>query len=394
MEYVLFGHGGSGNHGCEAIVRSTLKIFNTSKVLLYSNNYEQDIAYQVNSCEIRKSGDKLKRFSMAHFYAAFMGKLCNNYMGYANICHSDIMNSFNKNSIALSIGGDNYCYNITREFMTLLNRIASEAETKTVLWGCSIEPDIIQRIDVIRDLKRYSLITARESITYQALINSGITNTKLFPDPAFQLDKVNLSLPVGFAEKNTVGINVSPLILGYEKNKGVTMQSFRKLLQHIIDTTSMQIALIPHVVWEDSNDLAVLTELYEQFKDTGRVILIEDHNCMELKGFISRCRLFIGARTHATIAAYSTQVPTLVVGYSVKAKGIAQDIFGTYENYVIPVQTLKKEQDLINAFEWLKINENRIRNHLRVFMPSYIAKTNLAGEEVNKLVRRAYYSGC
>src|SRR5690606_14821725 len=105
-----------------------------------------------------------------------------------------------------------------------------------------------------------------------------------------------------------------------------------------------------HVVWTYNNDLETLNEIYQKFNDTGRVVLIGDHNCMELKGFIARCRMFIGARTHATIAAYSSMVPTLVVGYSVKARGIAIDIFGTNENYVIPVQSLKEETDLTNAF--------------------------------------------
>ena len=53
-----------------------------------------------------------------------------------------------------------------------------------------------------------------------------------------------------------------------------------------------------------------------------------------------------------------------VVGYSIKAKGIAKDIFGTYKNYVIPVQSLNNENDLIEAFEWLKNNEGYIRKHL------------------------------
>ena len=52
--------------------------------------------------------------------------------------------------------------------------------------------------------------------------------------------------------------------------------------------------------------------------------------------------MFIGARTHATIAAYSSCVPTLVVGYSIKARGIAKDLFGTDEGYVLPVQALAK----------------------------------------------------
>ena len=65
--------------------------------------------------------------------------------------------------------------------------------------------------------------------------------------------------------------------------------------------------------------------------------------------------MFIGARTHATIAAYSPR-PTLVVGYSIKARGIAKDLFGTDEGYVLPVQALAQKEDLVNAFDWLYQN--------------------------------------
>ena len=115
-------------------------------------------------------------------------------------------------------------------------------------------------------------------------------------------------------------------------------------------------------------------------------MLLDDYNCMELKGFISKCRLFIGARTHATIAAYSTCVPTLVIGYSVKAKGIAKDIFGTYKNYVLPVQSLKNKDDLINGFDWLKNNEDSIRQHLKNFMPSYREQALCGKKEIDILV--------
>ena len=116
--------------------------------------------------------------------------------------------------------------------------------------------------------------------------------------------------------------------------------------------------------------------------------MLDDYNCMELKGYISRCRMFIGARTHSTIAAYSTCVPTLVIGYSVKAKGIAKDIFGTYENYVLPVQSLSNKDDLINAFEWMKDNEDVIRKHLNEFMPGYKEKALQGKVEIEKLLEK------
>ena len=146
--------------------------------------------------------------------------------------------------------------------------------------------------------------------------------------------------------------------------------------------------MIPHVVWKNNNDQIVLKQLYEGFKKTGRVILLSDYNSMQLKGFIARCRLFVGARTHATIAAYSSGVPTLVLGYSVKSKGIARDIFGTEENYVIPVQNMTNTSALSDGFLWLLENEKDIRVHLESIIPEYIKKAYYAGVLIKELQSR------
>ena len=95
--------------------------------------------------------------------------------------------------------------------------------------------------------------------------------------------------------------------------------------------------------------------------------------------------MFIGARTHATIAAYSTCVPTLVLGYSVKSRGIARDIFGTEEHYVLPVQELQDPDELADGFDWLVSNEESIRAHLKRVMPEYIQRAYTAAEAVSRL---------
>ena len=117
------------------------------------------------------------------------------------------------------------------------------------------------------------------------------------------------------------------------------------------------------------------------------MVELNDHSCEELKGYIARCRFFIGARTHATIAAYSSQVPTLVVGYSVKAKGIARDLFGTYENYVVPVQCLETEEQLLAAFQWMYEREKAFKKELAQVMSEYIKKAEEAGEKLQEIMR-------
>ena len=107
---------------------------------------------------------------------------------------------------------------------------------------------------------------------------------------------------------------------------------------------------------------------------------------MELKGYISRCRMFVGARTHATIAAYSSCVPTVVLGYSVKSVGIATDLFGTSKNYVLPVQSLNDADELKDHFKWLMFNEEEIRKHLEKIMTAYILKAYAGKEALEKLL--------
>lgn len=193
------------------------------------------------------------------------------------------------------------------------------------------------------DIASYDLIIARESISFN-LLKKYNSNTYLIPDPAFQLERKEPDLPDLFKENNTVGINISPLIMKCETIRGITKTNYEELIEYIIKNTDMNIALIPHVVEKNNDDREVLKLLFKKYKKTKRICMIEDCNCMELKGYIEKCRFFIGARTHATIAAYSSCVPTLVVGYSVKAKGIAKDIFGEYENYVLSVQGLKRKR--------------------------------------------------
>ena len=190
-------------------------------------------------------------------------------------------------------------------------------------------------------------------------------------------------MPKGFIDKNTIGINVSPLVENREKKKGIVYSNFKNLIQNILDTTNCAVALIPHVVWESNDDRTILKKLYNEFKDNERVIMIEDCNCMQLKGYISRCRFFIGARTHATIAAYSTFVPTLVLGYSIKSRGIATDLFGSDENYVISIQDLLNEEDLYQAFLWILKNEEKIKEILKDRIPEVIADVNKLGKVID-----------
>lgn len=372
MKIVMYPHGGSGNRGCEAIVRGTLKILLPDEAILFSSSVKQDEEVLLNEiCNLEYERNPIKRSSLQYLIAFIKYHLFSEKDAFDIYTFKKIIDSSNKSTVALSIGGDNYCYGEAK-YIYLINNEIKKSGAKTVLWGCSVDESQLTPA-MINDLKSYDLIVARESITYNAMkkINA---NTIIYPDPAFQLDTIQLSVPPKFIIGNTIGINVSPMIIENESNQGMTLKNYESLIEFIINETDMNIALIPHVIWDFNDDRKPIEYLYNKFRSSDRVCKIDGCGARELKGYIGRCRFFIGARTHSTIAAYSSCVPTLVVGYSVKAKGIAKDLFGTYDHYVLPVQKLKDKTDLVIAFKWIYSNENYIREHLNKIIPGYKEK--------------------
>ena len=371
MDFVIYGNGSAGNHGCEAITRGTTAIFGKENhYIVQSLQPEDDIRYRLNElAEIRSAVAPKKKD--ARFLSAYVKlKITGNYTDMDGLAYVPaIKRAAREAKIALSGGGDNYCYPGT-EIYGWLNREYRRNGFKTVLWGCSVEPEIVKKSDVAKDLANYNLIVARESITYES-IKAVQKNTVLAPDPAFFMVQEECELDERMYSGNVIGINVSPHILKCESVSKMAYENYRQLIAYILKNSTAYVALIPHVVWASNDDRTVLRQLYDDFNQNKRLILVEDHTAPELKYIISKCSFFIGARTHATIAAYSTCVPTLVVGYSVKARGIARDIFGNEEGYVLPVQNLSAPSDLTNAFIKLYDKQKSIHEYLTSFIPEY-----------------------
>lgn len=385
MNVVIFGNGSAGNHGCEAIVRGTVSLLgDTHQYMLQSAKVQDDVQYGL--------GDLVQILPAVHpakkdmrFIAAYLKlKTTGIYTDMDGLRYvSGIRHAAKTCKLALSVGGDNYCYPGT-EIYGWLNKEYHKYGFKTVLWGCSVEPEIVAKPLVSRDLASYDLIVTRESISYEA-IRKVQKNTILAPDPAFFMELQACPIDERLETGNVIGINISPMIISAEKTTGMAYENYKNLVAHILRETDAYVALVPHVVWTSNDDRTVLRKLYEDFHQDPRLILVEDHTAPELKYIISKCRMFIGARTHATIAAYSSCVPTLVVGYSVKARGIARDLFGTEENYVLPVQDLRSENQLTDAFLWINRQEDEIRSHLERILPGYCAASLNAVEAIMNL---------
>ena len=388
-KFVLYQHAGSRNHGCEALAttisKEILRVFPQSLVTLCSYAPSQDNIDSVS--ELVKSKRIKKRSLLYLLYQ--IDKRFFNIKPFQNRFVSDesCIVASKDASCCIAIGGDNYCYSKGKMFSPT-DRVLKKQGHKLMLWGASIEPKDLPG-DLARHLDTFDLITVRESITYNALAENGLSHkTHLVSDPAFLLETECLPLPQNWKEGHMLGINLSPLILKYSQDKDTVVASIYKLIDYVLKDTALNIALIPHVRKLNNDDVSVMQPIFEKYKSTNRIVFFDDPtlNCKQLKGYISRCRFFIGARTHSIIAAYSTGVPAIALGYSVKAKGIARDLFGSEQELVLPVQTFLDSQLSINAINYLIDNENAIKDIYREKLPAYIENAKKSAELFKNLV--------
>lgn len=395
---LLYNHGTCNNHGCEAIIRTVSGIIDEKY---------PDSVFTISSIKPREdeqyidTEDGKYRFVLSDVFCKLSfekrrfitGALCNvlGGMPFFNLFFKNTVEAAKKADIAISVGGDTYSYGKSAT-LTTIDRHVRRCCKKTVLWGCSINAEFLDPVKhkkKIEGLKKFDLITAREPITYETLKNLGFENVKYYPDPAFTLPTAEPREKMFENDRDTVGINISPLAQMFEQGDSIMLKNYISLVKMIIAETDCNIALISHVRCQTTDDSSAAKKLQSFFPEENRIKIFDKANAMELKGYISKCRFFVAARTHASIAAYSNCIPTLVVGYSVKAKGIAKDLFGTDEGYVLPVQELTEEDTLKNAFVKLMENENEIREHLHSVMPAYIEKARSVGDEIAKLLDEA-----
>ena len=382
MKYFLFNHVGSLNHGCEAIVRGTVNIISNAdsnaEFVLSSFAPETDSGI----LEVEKRAFATRQLTaFEKLVSAFNVKVMNSEEYALKKMYSEMKAQAQDCDICISIGGDTYCYG-DNHGIQVFTRELKKSGKKVVLWGASIGEEDLDDNKLL-SLGDFDAIFTRESLTYELLKNKNV-NKKIFlnPDPAFCMERDDVNPIEGFSKENTLGLNVSPLVEGY--NPEITKITV-DFIKYIIENTALKILLIPHVVEDGNNDYEYMMNFYEKFRETGRIdILPSDLNAKQYKGYIANTRFFIGARTHATIAAYSSGVPTAVLGYSVKSRGLAKDLFGE-ERFVLNSRKLTEAQPLIDTFNSLVENEAEIKETLMKKIPLYLRNAMKMGDELINL---------
>jgi polysaccharide pyruvyl transferase WcaK-like protein len=345
-KFLLYGHGGSYNHGAEAIAKTTIRYLRENypkcTIILSTHFAEQDREFAIDA-------DKIVERAPGETYADI---------------YAPTINEITPETVCIHIGGDNYCYP-KWERWALIHSEAKRRGAKSILWSTSLEPSALSD-ELLETLRGHDLITARDGITYNALLSKGLKNIKKVSDIAFSLLPESTELPF---ESDYCTINLSPLVI---RKNPILLDAYRELVRYILAETNMKIALVPHVIQPVDNDEDALRELL--IENEPRIYLVSGKNSApQLKYIIAHSRFLITARTHAAIAAYSSGVPVLAIGYSSKAFGIAEDL--SLRDYTVNANDIKSADAIIPSVKKLILDEKNIKETLKKVLPKYKEET-------------------
>jgi colanic acid/amylovoran biosynthesis protein len=412
--FTCVGNGGYYNRGCEAIVRGTLRILEEA----FPGAIRARIGFYGDPRSIAKQGmqesdERLETFHqisrLPRWSRAWLEQKCNSWCG-TNFSgrQRPLKARLSGAEACLILGGDTYSLDYGKPTRYIEDdRVILEQGLPLVLWAASTGPfskDPTFETMICDHLRRLSGVFVRERRSLDYLSSQGVSeNVRLVADPAFLMEpqavhsaKLGFEMPTG-----AIGINVSPLIARYFLRRRVAAWAIThddviqwanwcvELICKVRQSEERPILLIPHVVHASPSigDGFLLETIAEKLR-LGRVrdvyLVPEYLNARELKWIISQCFVFMGARTHSTIASLSSAVPTLTISFSVKAAGINEDLFGNCD-YLVDSTKL----DLDECTEKLRVlcaSQRHVHTLLQMRLPEIQARGMKAGEYLRHLL--------
>lgn len=371
MKYYFPIHLNGGNRGCEAIAKGTAMILQEKKENLIGlcTDIETDTRLGIDKFVTLVPMPRRSLFN--RIVLRLYRMIVRNEEKWKELAfrsiYKPLIDEMSHKDVLVSTGGDMMCYGNNQVNYTV--NIAKKKGIRSILWGCSIGEENLNA-EKLEALRNFSIVYARELLTKEVLEKHGISNVIVYPDPAFILEPEECNLPECFVKGQVVGINLSNYVLGGFDLDTPFGKEVSELFEYIIEKTDYHILLIPHVFWNGQDDRIVCKAIKDKFP-SSRISTLDSEklNYCQIRHIISKCKMFIGARTHAVISAYSTHTPALAIGYSIKSIGIAKDV-GMPAWSVVDSRSTRKGE-VLSAFKRLVESEQDLRSMLENGMPSY-----------------------
>ncbi len=190
------------------------------------------------------------------------------------------------------------------------------------------------------------------------MLNENHVDSVMLPDVAFCMKASNPNVDGCILNKTqslTIGIVVGNIAQGNENKSKQLEEGIKEFIDNIIHNTGYRVVLLPHVnAGKYLNDLDMENNLYKQFSNTSRVYKVPEYRADKIKWFISKCDYLVTLRMHAAIAAISCNIPTLLIGYSIKYEGLIKDIREIHNNELVDINTQNIGFCIIERFNALQ----------------------------------------
>lgn len=315
---------GSGNKGCEALGFSFLYMLN--EIAKIKQEYIEVRIFL--TCDIERIY-RILECNNLRLSCASLGKITNIKNKIFEFKQCDIVYDFT--------AGDSFAdiYGLKRFLKGTMNKQMVLWSGKPLLLGSQTYGPFKNQFTkkwAGHVIKKSKKIYARDMLSKKfAEQISGRNDIYQTVDVAFALPYNKLEYDLQERKKTKIGFNPSGLLWagGYSRDNQFAMQiDYRKycidLIKKLIETDQYDIYLVPHVIYVDmslaDNDMVACRELNDIFSEI--CISPTFDTPMDAKSFISNLDVFIGARMHATIGAFSSGVATIPVSYSRKFEGL------------------------------------------------------------------------
>lgn len=191
-------------------------------------------------------------------------------------------------------------------------------------------------------LPRVAAIISRGAVTHEHLIAAGLKNVHTGADLAFTLEvgeadvaQAREHVDMGFFEGgDVVGVSPSAVLRKSADAAGADyIGEVVAQIDHITDELDRPVFLVAHsarghTTKTHNNDLPVCREIHARVSSPQKVLFVDEElSSQALRYLISECEVFVASRFHAMVSSLSTNVPTLVIGWSHKYREVL-DMFG------------------------------------------------------------------
>ncbi|MCX6111679.1 MAG: polysaccharide pyruvyl transferase family protein [Proteobacteria bacterium] len=255
-------------------------------------------------------------------------------------------------------------------------------------------------------LKRFDLITLRETISYKNAEKLGFNeNIYVTADLAFLLQPASQDriteimikegldkLPrpfIGMTVRRKMADVKSLRSNGYEVNYNKHIEMLSKVIDNLVDQLKCTIIFIPHCIGPGKNldDRIVSEDVFKVCRNKENIrVVIKEYNSSELKGLIGKLDLLIGERLHSVINAIAMNVPSLAISFSSDQR-LEMIRMIAQEDYICYIENLDADT-LLNRINNIWLDRDRIKSKLEVDVKIMKERAMLNGKLVKQLLER------